>query len=166
MKLWLPKTPAAFPTKREIRHRLLNIGNYVVCPLQVLFFFSFFICKFYANCYHCFVNECAIQLTHVTYRIALNWSPTFFSSNFRIESWRCRTLVSITTRRTWLLAFQVVFNTRYLNRVYTPLAPAFRLVLFPFYLSVIMFCYLSIYFRKNIQTGNRNDSFLKREKND
>ena len=52
------------------------------------------------------------------------------------------------------------------SRVYTPMAAVFLLVLFPFYLSVITFCYLSSYCRKNIQTGNRNDSFLKREKND
>ena len=48
--------------------------------------------------------------------------------------------------------------------VYTPMAPVFLLVLFPFYLSVITFCYLSIYCRKNIQVGNLNDTFLKREK--
>ena len=50
------------------------------------------------------------------------------------------------------------------SSVYTPMALAFLLVLFPFYLSVIAFCYLSIYFRKNIQVGNRNDAFLKKEK--
>ena len=50
------------------------------------------------------------------------------------------------------------------SRVYTPMAAVFLLVLFPFYLSVITFCCLSIYFRKNIQMGNRNDAFLKREK--
>ena len=50
------------------------------------------------------------------------------------------------------------------SRVYTPMAAVFLLVLFPFYLSVITFCYLSSYCRKNIQTGNRNDAFLKREK--
>ena len=74
IKLWLPKTPASFPTKRDIRHSILNIGNYVFCR----FCSFFFIGQFYANCYHCCVNECAIQLNHVTYRIVLNWSPTFF----------------------------------------------------------------------------------------
>ena len=33
------------------------------------------------------------------------------------------------------------------------MAPAFLLVLFPFYLSVITFCYLSIYFRKKHSNG-------------
>ena len=50
------------------------------------------------------------------------------------------------------------------SRVYTPMAPVFLLVLFPFYLSVITFCYLSIYCRKNIQVGNLNEALLKREK--
>ena len=50
------------------------------------------------------------------------------------------------------------------SRVYTPMAPVFLLVLFPFYLSVITFCYLSIYCRKNIQMGNLNEALLKREK--
>ena len=104
-------TAASFPTKREIRHSILSIGNYVFCPLPVLFFFL--MCQF--NCYHSCVNECAIQLTHVTYRIALNWSPTFCFSNFRIESWRRRTPVSIPKRRACLLAFQAMFNTRYLT---------------------------------------------------
>ena len=34
----------------------------------------------------------------------------------------------------------------------------------PCYVIVIAFCYLSIYCRKNIQMGNLNDAFLKREK--
>ena len=50
------------------------------------------------------------------------------------------------------------------SRVYTPMAAVFLLVLFPFYLSVITFCYLSIYCRKNIQVGNLNEALLKREK--
>ena len=51
-----------------------------------------------------------------------------------------------------------------LGGVYAPVALAFVLLFFPFYVIVIAFCYLSIYCRKNIQVGNLNDAFLKREK--
>ena len=63
-----------------------------------------------------------------------------------------------------ICSFNLLFKIKRSSRVYTPMAAVFLLVLFPFYLSVIAFCYLSIYLRKNIQTGNRNDAFLKREK--
>ena len=134
IKLWLPKTPASFPTKRDIRHRIQTLATTfsVLCR----FCSSFFICQFYANCYHCCVNECPIQLTHVTYRIALNWSPTFFFSNFRIESWRRRTPVSILTRRALLLTFQVMFNTRYLTLTTTFSVPWVSFCLF-WHLSLI-----------------------------
>ena len=51
-----------------------------------------------------------------------------------------------------------------LGGVYAPVALAFVLLFFPCYVTVIAFCYLSIYCRKNIQVGNLNDAFLKREK--
>ena len=60
--------------------------------------------------------------------------------------------------------FNLLFKIKRSSRVYTPMAPVFLLVLFPFYLSVITFCYLSIYCRKNIQVGNLNEALLKREK--
>ena len=63
-----------------------------------------------------------------------------------------------------ICSFNLLFKIKRSSRVYTPMAAVFLLVLFPFYLSVITFCCLSIYFRKNIQMGNRNDAFLKREK--
>ena len=67
----------------------------------------------------------------------------------------------------WLISLVyavLTYFSKSSRRVYTPMAPVFLLVLFPFYLSVITFCYLSIYCRKNIQVGNLNDAFLKREK--
>ena len=67
----------------------------------------------------------------------------------------------------WLISVVyavLTYFSKRLSRVYTPMAAVFLLVLFPFYLSVITFCYLSSYCKKNIQTGNRNDSFLKRKK--
>ena len=51
-----------------------------------------------------------------------------------------------------------------LGGVYAPVALAFVLLFFPCYVIVIAFCYLSIYCRKNIQVGNLNDAFLKRDK--
>ena len=51
-----------------------------------------------------------------------------------------------------------------LGGVYAPVALAFVLLFFPFYVIVIAFYYLSIYCRKNIQVGNLNDALLKREK--
>ena len=51
-----------------------------------------------------------------------------------------------------------------LGGVYAPVALAFVLLFFPFYVIVIAFCYLSIYCRKNIQMGNLNEALLKREK--
>ena len=67
----------------------------------------------------------------------------------------------------WLISVVyavLTYFSKRLSRVYTPMAAVFLLVLFPFYLSVITFCYLSIYCRKNIQVGNLNEALLKREK--
>ena len=63
-----------------------------------------------------------------------------------------------------ICSFNLLFKIKRSSRVYTPMAAVFLLVLFPFYLSVITFCYLSIYCRKNIQVGNLNEALLKREK--
>ena len=51
--------------------------------------------------------------------------------------------------------FNLLFKIKRSSRVYTPMAPVFLLVL-------SLFIYLSS--RSVIQTGNRNDAFLKREK--
>ena len=67
----------------------------------------------------------------------------------------------------WLISMAYAFATYLsilLGGVYAPVALAFVLLFFPFYVIVIAFCYLSIYCRKNIQVGNLNDIFLKRQK--
>ena len=67
----------------------------------------------------------------------------------------------------WLISMAYAFATYLsilLGGVYAPVALAFVLLFFPFYVIVIAFCYLSIYCRKNIQVGNLNEALLKREK--
>ena len=54
-----------------------------------------------------------------------------------------------------ICSFNLLFKIKRSSRVYTPMAPVFLLVL-------SLFIYLSS--RSVIQTGNRNDAFLKREK--
>ena len=67
----------------------------------------------------------------------------------------------------WLISLVyavATYLTIRLGGVYAPVALAFVLLFPPCYVIVIAFCYLSIYCRKNIQMGNLNDAFLKREK--
>ena len=67
----------------------------------------------------------------------------------------------------WLISVVyavIMYLSMRFGGVYAPVGLAFVLLFFPFYVIVIAFCYLSIYCRKNIQVGNLNDPFLKREK--
>ena len=67
----------------------------------------------------------------------------------------------------WLISMVyavATYLTIRLGGVYAPVALAFVILFFPCYVIVITFCCLSIYCRKNIQVGNLNDAFLKREK--
>ena len=89
------------------------------------------------------------------------WRPVWYRNHMKIS--RAFRTVCLPWLISVVYAVLTYFSKRS-SRVYTPMAPVFLLVLFPFYLSVITFCYLSIYFGKNIQTGNRNDSFLKGKK--
>ena len=52
------------------------------------------------------------------------------------------------------------------SRVYTPMAAVFLLVLFPFYLPVITFCYLSSYCRKIFKREIETTHFWKGKKYD
>ena len=88
-----------FPYKAYIRHHILDIGNYVFCRLRfILAFFSFVFntlviiavsinAPFNSPIYICHLSNIPELKSHVLF------------SNFRIESWRRRTPVSIPTRR-------------------------------------------------------------------
>ena len=67
----------------------------------------------------------------------------------------------------WLTSVITVFAIHFspsLGGVYRSIGAILSVVLFVVYAIVIIFCYLSIYFRKTVEVGNPNDSLLKREK--
>ena len=69
----------------------------------------------------------------------------------------------------WLISVVyavLTYFSKRLSRVYTPMAAVFLLVLFPFYLPVITFCYLSSYCRKIFKREIETTHFWKGKKND
>ena len=98
MQLSLGKTPASFPTRRifDTTYFTLATTFSVVCVLFWLFFPLSLIRLLSLLCH----DKCVIQLTHICHlsNIPELKSHVLFS-NFRIESWRRRTPVSIPTRR-------------------------------------------------------------------
>ena len=65
---------------------------------------------------------------------------------------------------TSVITVVAIYFSLILGTVYRPIGVILIVVHFAVYAIVIIFCYLSIYFRKTVEIGNPNDSLLKREK--